>query len=328
MSESSLVLSLPYIQPSQSQKHVTHNEALRILDAVTQLSVESFENSAPPGSPIPGERHIVGASSAGGWLGHDGEIAVATAAGWDFFTPQNGWRADVIATGAQLRYNGSDWVMSEPTLQDLSGVGIGTTSDATNRLAVSSEATLLTHDGNSHQVKVNKASALDTASLLFQTGWSGRAEMGTTGSDDFAIKSSSDGTTFQTALRVETSTAALNTPQGQIYFEDIFLSDDTAHGFDIPWSDPSRILLWLGLDLPGHSYLFSITGGLSGAANFTSMFTNPAGTLNFLTGALTGTTGPSAAINLSIETGGPTPRMHIENRLGSDQTFTLSTLGK
>ena len=39
MSQTSPVLSLPYIQPAQAQKHVTHNEALRILDAITQLSV-------------------------------------------------------------------------------------------------------------------------------------------------------------------------------------------------------------------------------------------------------------------------------------------------
>ena len=34
-------LKLPYIMPSQAQKHVTHNEALRFLDAVVHLSVKS-----------------------------------------------------------------------------------------------------------------------------------------------------------------------------------------------------------------------------------------------------------------------------------------------
>ncbi|WP_162932945.1 DUF2793 domain-containing protein [Roseovarius sp. EL26] len=328
MSQSSPALSLPYIQPSQSQKHVTHNEALRILDAVTQLSVLGYENSAPPASPAQGERHIVADSGSSGWAGHGGDIAVFGAAGWDFFTPSNGWRADVIATGAQLRFDGTTWALVEAPTQNLSGVGIATTSDATNRLAVASEATLLTHDGHGHQLKINKASATDTNSLLFQTGWSGRAEMGTTGSDDFAIKASADGSTFRTALSVQAGTAALHTPQGQIYFDDMFITNDTVHSFDIPWSDPARMLLWLGIDLPGHSYLFSMTGALTGASNFMAMFVNPASTLNFQTGALTGTTGPAAAINLAIETGGATPRMHIENRLGTDQTFTLSTLGK
>lgn len=39
MSETPANLDLPYILPSQAQKHVTHNEALQRLDAVTQLTV-------------------------------------------------------------------------------------------------------------------------------------------------------------------------------------------------------------------------------------------------------------------------------------------------
>ena len=35
MSETSAILSLPYLMPAQAQKHVTHNEALRILDGVS-----------------------------------------------------------------------------------------------------------------------------------------------------------------------------------------------------------------------------------------------------------------------------------------------------
>ena len=37
MSETTVNLELPYILPSQAQKHVTHNEALQRLDALTQL---------------------------------------------------------------------------------------------------------------------------------------------------------------------------------------------------------------------------------------------------------------------------------------------------
>ena len=35
-------LALPFILPSQAQKHVTHNEALQQLDAVVQLAVTCF----------------------------------------------------------------------------------------------------------------------------------------------------------------------------------------------------------------------------------------------------------------------------------------------
>ncbi len=60
MPETSARLSLPYIQPSQAQKHVTHNEAVSLLDAVVQLAVTSRTVTAPPGSPAVTARYIGG----------------------------------------------------------------------------------------------------------------------------------------------------------------------------------------------------------------------------------------------------------------------------
>ena len=40
-------LNLPLLAPSQAQKHVTHNEALRILDTLTQLVVLSDTLDTP-----------------------------------------------------------------------------------------------------------------------------------------------------------------------------------------------------------------------------------------------------------------------------------------
>jgi hypothetical protein len=57
-------LGLPLIDGSQAQKHVTHNEALRILDDVIQISVTDATLTGPPSSPADGERHIV-ATGAG-----------------------------------------------------------------------------------------------------------------------------------------------------------------------------------------------------------------------------------------------------------------------
>ena len=72
-------------------------------------------------------------------------------------------------------------------------IGINATADATNRLAVKSAATLFDNAGAGHQHKINKAAAGDTASLLFQAGSSGRAEMGLAGDDNFHVKVSADG---------------------------------------------------------------------------------------------------------------------------------------
>jgi hypothetical protein len=38
-------LTLPYIMPSQAQKHVTHHEAIRALDALVQIAAEAASSS-------------------------------------------------------------------------------------------------------------------------------------------------------------------------------------------------------------------------------------------------------------------------------------------
>lgn len=327
MSQTSPVMGLPYLQPAQAQKHVTHNEALRILDAVTQLSVATAPQSDPPTDPQEGARYIVDGGGTSAWAGQDQAIAVYVDSAWQFFAPAPGWRADVADTGATLRFDGTAW-QSIGDLDSLSELGINTSADSTNRLAVAAPATLLTHDGAGHQIKVNKNTDSDTASLLFQTGWSGRAEMGTTGSDDFAVKVSPDGATFYTGLALQAASGAVHMPQGQCFFDEVTITDDSSWNRDIPWSDPARILLWIGIDAPGHAYLVSITGALAGATNFATLSAQPAGTLNLLSGGLGGTTGPDGALNLSIETGGSTPQLHIENRLGAAHLVTLATLGR
>lgn len=194
------VLSLPLIQPSQAQKHITHNEALRLLDILVQLVVQSADNITPPASPSAGDRHIVAAGATGDWAGQDQMIALMDNGSWQFFTPQEGWRADVVTTATEMRFDGNTWVDVSADTNNLNFVGVNTSADTTNRLTVASDATLLTHAGTSHQLKVNKASNSDTATLLFQNNWSGRAEMGLAGSNDFSVKTSPDGSSWNNTI--------------------------------------------------------------------------------------------------------------------------------
>lgn len=173
MSERSDNLSLPYIQPSQAQKHVTHNEALRQLDAVVQLAVGSASLSAPPLSPEPGQRFIVASGATGAWSGHEDALAVFEETAWAFYTPQPGWTAWVEDAAQMQVFDGSVWGPSIAALQNLNLLGVNASADDTNRLCVSSHATLLTHAGAGHQLKLNKAAAGDTASLLFLAGRGG-----------------------------------------------------------------------------------------------------------------------------------------------------------
>lgn len=201
MPDLSANLALPYLAPSQAQKHVTHNEALQILDAVVQLAVTSRDQTSPPAIPEIGARYIVGTAAIGAWAGHEDQLALWAGTAWIFMDPQAGWRAWVTAEALEVVWSDDQWQVL-PKLNNLPWVGINTTADTTNRLAVSAPATLLNHDGAGHQLKINKASAPETASLLFQNGFSGRAEMGLAGSDAWSIKVSADGSNWTEALSI------------------------------------------------------------------------------------------------------------------------------
>lgn len=114
-----------------------------------------------------------------------------------------------------LRADGTWAAPPDPTaLQNLSLLGVNATADATNKLAVASSAVLFSNVGNGMQVKVNKNAAADTASFLFQTNFSGRAEFGTTGDDDFHFKVSADGSTWFEALTINRTNGVISLPQG------------------------------------------------------------------------------------------------------------------
>ncbi len=203
MKDSSPILALPYLQAAQAQKHVTHNEALQRLDLLVQMRVAGFDAQDPPDLPQEGELHALGAAPVGAWAGQGGRIAAFLDDGWSFLDPLPGWRAWGIEEGELRLFDGSAWTRVMGAHDDLDGLGVNTTADAVNRLSVSAPATLLSHEGAGHQLKVNKAATGDTASLLFQSDWTGHAEMGLAGDTDFSIKVSPDGTTWTEALRID-----------------------------------------------------------------------------------------------------------------------------
>lgn len=212
MSEVSARLDLPLIQPSQAQKHVTHNEALQLLDGLVQAVVEESGAETPPLTPLTGQMFALGASPAGEWAGEAGRLALRIADAWLFIAPREGWRVwDKAAAKLMVREAGG-WAEIVPELSNLDGVGIGIGWDATNRLAVAAEASLFTHAGAGHRVKVNKAGPGDTASLLLQSNWTGHAEIGLAGDTVLSLKVSADGAAWHEALRADAVTQTLATP--------------------------------------------------------------------------------------------------------------------
>lgn len=203
MPDQTPILALPVLVPNQAQPYVTHNEALRRLDILVQTRVTEFGAETPPALPEEGDLYALGAAPVAEWAGQAGRLAARIDGAWLFVAPQPGWRAWDQAAGVLRVWDGAGWVRPPADLDNVAGVGIGTASDPVNRLAVTSDAVLFSHDGAGHQLKINKAADSDTASLLFQSGWAGHAEIGLAGDTDLVLKVSADGSAWTEALRFD-----------------------------------------------------------------------------------------------------------------------------
>lgn len=208
MSDTTANLALPFILPAQAQKHVTHNEALQRLDALVQMVVATSAAN-PPAEPAEGEVHWVIAPATGLWTGHAGTLALFQDGVWLFIAPKPGWSAVFLEDERLKLYDGTDWIDTPlPDAARFDRLGIAADADIYNRLSVSSPATLLNHAGDSHRLTVNKSGTSETASLIFQSNWQGRAEMGLAGEDRFSLKVNGDVTGWRQAISV--------TPEGYV----------------------------------------------------------------------------------------------------------------
>ncbi|HZL30397.1 MAG TPA: DUF2793 domain-containing protein [Pseudolabrys sp.] len=208
-------LGLPCIEGSQAQKHVTHNDALRILDALVQLAVLDRDLTAPPGSPTEGQSWIVKTGATDYWAGHVNEIASWQDGAWQFNAPRTGWLAYVIDEGTLLMWNGTAWddfFATVTSIQSLALLGVGTAADTSNPLSVKLNDALFaaktTSEGGDGDLRfnLNKEAAGNTLSFLFQNGYSGRAEIGTIADDNFSMKVSADGSSWHLGLSLDKNT--------------------------------------------------------------------------------------------------------------------------
>jgi hypothetical protein len=224
-------LGLPLIDGAEAQKHVTHNEALAVLDIVVQARVLDRVRTSPPAAPAEGDAYLVATGATGAWAGGDGRLAAFVNGAWRLITAGTGWLVFVAAENRLIVKADAGWleIGAAPTaLDNLGHLGVGTAADTANPFAAKLNAALFaartTAEGGSGDIRVslNKQAATATGSLVFQTGWSGRAEIGLAGSDALAVKVSADGATWQTALSVTPASGAVAT-------RDLLPAADNAH---------------------------------------------------------------------------------------------------
>ncbi|MEL6830399.1 MAG: DUF2793 domain-containing protein, partial [Pseudomonadota bacterium] len=190
--------------------HVTVNDSLQQLDALCMASVRASDVTQPPADREDGDAWLVAAEPQGEWtIAQAHDLAVFADSGWRFFTPMPGWRVWDEAAAKLRIYDGSDWAplsagSSTPSaFQNLSLVGVGTTATPSNPLAVELNAAVFNAQPSSAggtddlRITYNKPGVSNTASFMFQSGWSGRGEVGLTGDDRLSIKVSADGRSWR-----------------------------------------------------------------------------------------------------------------------------------
>ena len=215
-------LSLSYVLPQQAQKHVTINETFRRLDALVQLSVLSRTAVNEPATPAEGDAYILPAGKTGAsWSSFaDQSVASFRDGVWSEIAAVGGFIAYVADEDSFYRFAGGNWgAFSGASSGNSTLLGVNTIADATNRLAVKSDAVLFNHDDvtpgtGDHRLTINKSATAKTASAIFQTGASSRAEFGLTGDDDFHVKVSTDGSTWTNAVTIDNASGFVGVLSG------------------------------------------------------------------------------------------------------------------
>ena len=89
--------------------HTGMDANLKRLGAIVGLSVKSRSLTAPPATPVDGDRYIVAAGATGAWAGRDGEIAVWIGGVWEFHAPKIGWLCYVEDEDLLSAYKAAGW---------------------------------------------------------------------------------------------------------------------------------------------------------------------------------------------------------------------------
>jgi len=106
-------LKLPLLVPNQSQKEVTHNEALVILDNLLHNGVKDKDLITPPLSPQTNDVYIIPTGATDEWYERDSQIAFYDN-GWRFLQAREGSVFWVNDENCLYVFNGTGWVKHNP----------------------------------------------------------------------------------------------------------------------------------------------------------------------------------------------------------------------
>ena len=268
-------LDLPLVAASQAQKHVTVNEALSRLDILVQPSALSRSFASPPTTAQEGQLFLVASPATGEWSGHEHHIAVRSDQSWTFHPPRTGWTLYIQDENRLLAWDSQSWTQPAAA-QDTPYLSInGGAADETNRLSIAGNATLFSHDGGDHRLTINKANTTATASVVYQSEFSGRAEIGLAGDEDLRIKVSPNGSDWIDSILIRKEDGRVVFPGGGVRAQltadrTLFVRKDGHDDNDGLLDTPSGAFLTIqraidevaSLDLGAHNITVQIGSGL------------------------------------------------------------------
>jgi hypothetical protein len=197
-------LGITLVEQSQSQKEVTVNTALAMLDAMLNTGIVDKDLTAPPGSPVSGNLYIVASGATGAWAGKDNQVAWYNGA-WKFIVPAEGLTFWVRDEDKLYSWNGTAWVstMEALTTPQFSRIGLGTAPHATHIINLFGPSALINGSAGFF-LQMNKANAAQNLEFIFQQNFTTYAELGLLGDNEFTLKTS-DGTNFYIAWKIRNS---------------------------------------------------------------------------------------------------------------------------
>lgn len=127
-------LSLVELAANQNNPENVINDGYITIDTLLQLAVINITDTAPPGTPVNGDRYIPVATATGAWAGKENDIAYYYN-GWYFFTPEIGWTLYDQDDGRFKTWSGSVWADTkmEPEVLDTEFRVVKST-DATSKM--------------------------------------------------------------------------------------------------------------------------------------------------------------------------------------------------
>ena len=167
---------------------------------------------------------------------------------------------------------------------------------------------------------INRAAETDTASLIFQTGYSGGAELGLTGEDGFSLKTSTGGDNWITRLTTPEDYSGLRAPAfGSVRLR---VANDTAEYIETPASGGLLALTIVsdgGFPRISHSGLLAYDSGQSPSLVELAKTSRVEMHGHAI---IDGTFSEDGNIGISAVEGG----LYIENRLGTERIISMTFL--